>query len=149
MRITIDSLNLVGEKRIGFTPMPSFLVAFRSSVVSGRARFVPASETPMLCVGEIFDVEISQEKISGFEVLARDSVSQLVAMYPQANGFMVNGVVSSIQPVSEPAGQQSICINAGEAQFFVSRTEIGSVALSVGDAVRFIAHDVSLWDEAI
>jgi hypothetical protein len=149
MRITIDGLDLNDEKRIGFTLMPSYAASFSSKLLSGTARFVPASDTPMLCVGEVFDVEISQEEISEFEVLRTSAISESVAMRPQANGFIVHGVVSSIEPVSEPPGQQCVVVVAGEAGFFLSRTEIGDIDLSVGDAVRFIAHDVALWDEAI
>lgn len=149
MRITIDSLDPNDEKRIGFTPMPSYAVSFSGSLISGTARFVPASEAPMLCVGEVFDVEVSQERISEFEVLQNRATLEPLAMRPEANGFIVHGVVSSVQPVNEPSGQQCIVVVAGEAQFFLSRTEIGDIDLSVGNAVRFIAHDVSLWDEAI
>lgn len=149
MRIIIDSLDLSDEKRIGFMSMPSYAASFSSKLVSGTARFVPASDTPMLCVGQVFDVEVSQEKISEFEVLQSSAISESVAMRPQANGFIVHGVVSSIESVSEPPGQQCIVVVAGEAGFFLSRTEIGNIDLSVGDAVRFIAHDVALWDEAI
>jgi hypothetical protein len=149
MRIIIDGLDPSDEKRIGFTSMPSYAASFSSSLVSGTARFVPASDTPMLCVGEVFDVEVSQEMISEFEVLQSSSILESVAMRPQANGFIVHGVVSSIEPINEPPGQQCIVVVAGEAHFFLSRTEIGDIDLSVGDAVRFIAHDVALWDAAI
>lgn len=149
MRITIDSLDTSDEKRLGYTAMPSYAVSFRSALISGNARFVPASETPMLCVGEVVDVEISQERISEFEVFQSGATLESVVARSQVNGFIVHGVVSSVRSVNEPIGQQCIIVTAGEAQFFLSKTEIGGLNLPIGTAVCFVAHDVALWDVAI
>lgn len=149
MRITIDDLDVVDMKRVGFTELSSFPVAFRSSVISGYARFVPAADTPESCIGKVFDVEINQERISDFEVLKSTFTARSVSVCVEANRFAVYGIVSTIHSVSEPAGEQVIYISAGEALFAVTKTEIGGVTLSVGDVVRFVAHDVTLWDEAI
>lgn len=134
--------------RLGYTKLPSFPVQFSSSVVNGLALFVPASGEGRGCASQSFDVEINQEKVSKLKRGGLDSVESVAAL-PEANAYEVSGKVISVVPIGEPEGHEVITVQAGEAIFTLSWDELGGVKLSLGERVTFIAHTLSLWDEAI
>lgn len=101
--------------------MPSFRVQFRGAKFGGAARFVPASQLADAEPGTKFDVEISQ----------------------------VCGILSSIEYFSEPANNQYTNVVAGDALFGLALRDIGALRPAIGAAVKFVVHDVTLWDEAI
>ena len=134
--------------RLGYMQLPSFPIRFSSSVANGLALFVPASGEAQGCAGQTFDVEINQEKVSALERASLESVDSIVAL-PEPNAFKVSGRVISAVSMAEPVDNEIISVKAGEAIFTLSRNELGGVKLALGECVTFIAHTLSLWDEAI
>ena len=134
-------------QRMGCMQMPGFLVRFSSSVVCGQARFVPASGDAKGCIGQSCYVEIDQEKITNVHPATPGSIEGVTAL-ADAGAFLVVGTVVSIVPIQEPAGA-IVTVTAREARYTLSSDEFGNVVPSPGDRVTFVAHDLSLWDEAI
>jgi hypothetical protein len=148
MRITVESIDAKAMDRLGFTQIPSFPVRFSSAVVSGTARFVPASSEAQHCAGQSFDVEINQEKVTNLERISSESGESVVAR-TEPGVYQVSGRVSSVVPLGEPEGSEVVTVAAGEAMFTLSSEELGSMKLLLGERVSFVVHTLSLWDEAI
>ena len=150
MRITVESIDQRGERRLGCMQLPSFPVQFSSATFSGKARFVPAGSDWQRSIGQTFEVEINQENITNFEVLEASVLQETsVTAQTQPGDFRVCGVVIAIVSIAEPDGEQIITVKAGDALFNLTRTELRIAHLSEGSAVAFTVHDMSLWDEAI
>lgn len=132
---------------IGCMRMPSYLVQFRAQSISGTARFVPSLECPQHCVGQTFDVEVNQESVTDFEVLVCAQMAAITALTTPGD-YLVHGTVTSVFH-QEPQGAFLVGIVAGDAHFTLSSCETGLSNLTKGNAVAFIAHDLSFWDEAI
>lgn len=148
MHIRIESIDVASVLPIGLTQLPSFRVCFNSSLIKGVARFVPASGIAENCVTREFDVEVSQESITGFEV-SHISMSPSMTTTKWDGVFKVCGIVVGLSTNSEPPGSQLTHVQAGDAHFVLDLHDIGEVRPNVGDTVTFFANDVSLWDEAI
>lgn len=135
---------------IGCMRMPSYLVQFRAQSISGTARFVPSLECPQHCVGQTFDVEVNQESVTDFEVLVcAPQLEATITALPTPGDYLVHGTVTSVLHIQEPQGSFLVSIVAGDAHFTLSSCETGLSNLTKGNAVAFIAHDLSFWDEAI
>lgn len=148
MKITVESIDVSAMENLGFTQLPSFPVRFSSEVVNGVARFVPASGEVQRCAGESFDVEINQENVTHLKRIRSELVESVVAL-TEPGVFQVSGRVSSVVSLGEPEGSEVVTVSAGEATFTLSSEELGSMKLSLGEKVSFVAHALSLWDEAI
>lgn len=136
-------------EHIGYVGVPSFPAQFSSSVVKGRARFVPAEGDAQGCVGRSFDVEINQERVTDLRRVNREADADAVVALPEFGAFRVCGTVASVVPLGEPEGSDFVTIAAGEAAFILCEPDLCGVKLTQGETVAFVAHDVSLWDEAI
>jgi hypothetical protein len=148
MRITIERIDTSAMETRGYMQLPSFPVHFRSTTVSGNARFIPASSELQQCVGQSFDVEINQEAVTEFEVSKCGGVDEAVVALPEQAAFRVHGVVTSVIQLSEPEGEQVITVKAKEAFFTLTQADVRDTQLSTGEVVSFVVHEVSLWDEA-
>lgn len=148
MNIVIEEIDSASMRLIGYTPTPSFLVHFRSAAFGGVARLVPAVEQPDDCVGMQFDVEITQGSVTAFRVLDQLD-SKAVEALDEPGSFAVSGLVESQSVTSDPSAPRYVFITAGEACFCLSDVEMGGLLPDAGSAVTFVAHDVSLWDEAL
>jgi hypothetical protein len=148
MRITIEALDANSVQMLGYTPAPSYVVTFASSSFNGEARFVPASNDARSCIGQSFDVEVSQERVTELMAVTRDHPESVVAL-PKTCAFQVHGVVISIVPITEPAGTEIVTIEANGALFTLAGQDLDGMKLSLGKMVSFTAHDLSLWDEAL
>ena len=148
MRITIETIDTASEQKLGHMQVPSFLVHFRSSVVNGQARFVPAERKYQRSANRVFDVEINQESVTGFRLVEREELREGVVSLPEPGAFRVRGVVSSVLPISETEGNVLVSVDAGGALFHLERADLCNSIPSEGDAVAFDVHEVSLWDEA-
>ena len=134
---------------LGYTPMPSYAVTFTSHSVRGEARFVPASGDASDCVGQSFDVEINQERVTALTAVGHGTFAESIVALPERGAFRVHGVVTSVIPLAEPAGAEVITVAARGALFTLGGKELGGMRPSLGEMVAFTAHEVSLWDEAI
>lgn len=148
MKIIIDSIDSASMRLIGYTPQPSFMVYFRGAAFSGVARLVPALDRPEDSVGMAFMVEISQESVSQFAVLDHAASSGVDAL-DKPGSFMVTGVIHYQSVPGDPQAQRSASVLAGEAQLELTEREMTGLWPDIGSVVRFVAHDVSLWDEAL
>lgn len=150
MRVTIENINPHEERRLGCTQLPSFPTEFISSVVTGTAWFVPASGDGHGWIGQALEVEINQEKVSGFEILKSPVLAAPpITALPQFATFRVRGLVGLVTPIAQPEGEQMITVQAGEALFTFTKLELGGAKIIEGIPVAFTVHDLSLWDEAI
>lgn len=149
MQISIEAIDADSMQSIGCTRMPSYEVTFRSPTVCGKARFVPASTEVNSCTGQSFEVEVSQERVTGLRSLGNHPLAESVTALPESGAFQIQGVVTSIVSLTEPAGMTVVAVAARGALFSLAGEELGGVKLSLGEKVTFIAHDVSLWDAAI
>lgn len=149
MEITLNRIDPESERPMGLMNLPAFRVAFTSSTVSGEAMFIPATIGAALRPGDTFFVEVAQEAVSAIEVGGSDDDAGMITPLMESGLFRVCGKVTSIQDVAEPAGEQIFSATAGEAVFTLLKSEIANRVLALNDLIRFVAHDVSLWDEAI
>ena len=154
MLITVESVDPGEERKLGYTPMPGFLVHFSSSIVTGWAWFVPASGDREALKGQSFGVEINQESISDFEIASPSEVQNPgVVALPQRGCFQVHGTVASVDffnaAFNKPANERVIEIKAGDAYFHATKSACGIVNLAKDQAVTFKVNDMWLWDEAI
>jgi hypothetical protein len=149
MRITIKAIDEDSVQALGYTPTPSYAVEFTSTAINGQARFVPASGSANDCVGQVFDVEVNQERVSAFKMAEGKPFVEAVTSLPEKGSFHVQGVVVSVVPLSEPVGNEVASVSAGEALFMLTSEELGGAKLIVGERITFVAHELSLWDEAI
>ena len=149
MRITVEAIDANSMRPLGYTPIPSFMVKFTSPIVRGEARFVPASGNACGCAGQFFDVEVNQDLVTALGVVTHGPSIESVTALPESGAFQVQGVVTSIVPLAEPAGAQVITVSADGALFTLGSEELGGMKLSLGERVTFTAHGLSLWDEAI
>lgn len=145
MRIVIDDIDSASMRPIGHAGQPSFAVSFRSAAFGGVASLVPAVERAEECVGQEFMVEITQGAVTHFGVLDAPELSAVEAQ-DTPGSFRVVGTIES---QSGDRGAQGFSfIMAGEACFCLSEEEMGGLWPEPGSTVSFIAHDVTLWDEA-
>lgn len=133
------------ERPLGYTGLPSFVVKFHSSGFDGVARFVPATGLSQDCVGHEFGVEIAQDSVTDFQIIAGGAVPEIVYL-DKLGSFRVRGAVRG---VPRPNGGQTITVAVGEAYFTLTLDDIGQIPANVGDTVMFTVHDLSLWDEVI
>ncbi|MDQ1815545.1 hypothetical protein RBA41_19785 [Massilia sp. CCM 9210] len=148
MNITIEEIDSASMRLIGYTPQPSFVVHFRSAAFSGIARLVPALERADDCLGMEFHVEITQGSVTQFGVLDQAAMNAVEAL-DTPGSFKVTGMLESQSVPSDPSAQRHAFIMAGEACFCLSEEEMGGLWPEPGSRVAFVAHDVSLWDDAL
>ncbi|HEX8611159.1 MAG TPA: hypothetical protein VF800_07700 [Telluria sp.] len=148
MKITIEEIDSASMRPIGYTPQPSFVVHFRSAAFGGIARLVPAVERAKDCLGQEFIVEICQGSVTQFGVLDQPAMNAVEAL-DTPGSFKVTGILQSQSVPSDPDGQRHAFITAGEACFCLSQDEMGGLWPEPESVVAFIAHDVTLWDEAL
>ena len=97
--------------------------------------------------GDEFIVELAHESVTDFNVTA-GMVQPSVACAIVPGDFKVVGEVCFL----DSAASGAICgayIAVGDATFALTLEEMGGVAPSIGTMVEFVAHEVSMWDEAI
>ncbi|NHZ61520.1 hypothetical protein [Massilia genomosp. 1] len=146
MNVTIEEIDSASMRPIGSSPQPSFVVHFRSAAFSGIARLVPALERAEDCLGQEFNVEICQGSVTQFGVLDQPALNAVEAQ-DTPGSFKVTGIVESQS--ADPGAQRYGFITAGEACFCLSEAEMGGLWPEPESIVSFIAHDVTLWDEAL
>lgn len=147
MLVTIENIDENSMQLIGCMKIPSFSVRFSSAVANGFARFVPASGVAQGCIGRSFYVEINQETITNLQLLtpmAIESVTPLAA----PGSFLVQGTVSSVVPLEGPDASL-VTVTARDATFTLEQKELEGFRPSLGEQLSFVAHGVSLWDEAV
>ncbi len=149
MRITVTSIDTGSQVRLGSMQMPSFAAHFESPNVSGSAWFVPASGQGSDYVGQTLDVEISQEAVTQFALEVDRSSAPCVEPASAPRTYRVVGVVTSVVPLEEPAGEAIFTVSVGDAAFTLERDDLGHARPAEGMKVSFLAHELSLWDEAI
>jgi len=147
MRITVESIDPNAMVRLGFAQLPSFPVQFSSVTVCGTANFVPAIGDAQSCAGQVFDVEINQQKITNLERIGAESGESVVACV-ELGCYKVAGRVTSVVRLDERGDDEIVTVTAGEATFTLSSGDVAGIALSLGQSVSFLAHSLSLWDEA-
>lgn len=148
MLITITNVDEKAPRLIGFTRLLGFPVEFSAATTSGTATFVPASGQPDGLLGQSFHVEIDQEVVSNLRIVGAD-VQEEFSSLGESGSFRVCGVVSTVVPLSEPAGAEIISVTASEVMITISKDDLGEVRPSKGDKLMFTVREVSLWDEAI
>jgi hypothetical protein len=147
MKISIAGIETRTATPIGHTKMNSYPVHFKSAMFEGLARFVPGGEDLETYLNREIEVEISHEKISGLRTV--NSLEHQVTPLTQVFGYHVRGEVKLITPHSEPAGNRTTYIVAGDAVFALTLSDIGAVRPREGETVEFDVHGLSLWDELI
>lgn len=147
MKIVIDEIDSSDPKPLGFTSMLGYPAHFRCAMFHGWARFVPADENAQAYLNNEIDVEIAHESIDCLRVGA-DRQHQIVPL-AEAFSYHVRGEVKTISHHSEPMGNRTTYVVAGEAAFALSLADLGNLRPSEGDAVEFDVHGLSLWDESI
>jgi len=75
--------------------------------------------------------------------------NESVVALDESEAFQVFGIVTAVMPLSEPPGNVILSVASGEAIFTLDRCDLGETELYVGEKVAFVAHELSLWDEAI
>ncbi len=154
MLITIDRIIPGEERTLGYMRYPSVLVGFTSSVMTGSAWFVPASDDRQGIVGQSFGVEINQESVSAFKVVEQsEDQSHSVIPLPIRSCFQVCGIVTSVDVFNmaykNPEYDPVIQIRVGDAHFFTTKAACGLDVPTNGQTVIFNANELSLWDEAL
>lgn len=149
MRITVETIDAGSMQLLGYTPMPSYVVVFAANAFRGQARFVPALEDANRCLGQVFDVEVNQERVTALQTIGALAFSASVHALSECCAFHVQGVVTHVAYLSEPAGVPLVVVSACGADFMLGRAELGDMKLSMDERVSFVAHGLSLWDEAL
>jgi hypothetical protein len=147
MQIFIDIVSAVKPEAIGYTKMPSYPVHFKSLGFEGWAKFVPFGENPKDYLNKELEVEIAYESIVGLHLCQRRQ--QKVVPLSKRFGYHVCGEVITISHHSEPAGNRTIYVSAGDADFALNFSDIGNLEASKGDMLEFEVHGLALWDEMI
>ena len=147
MKIFIDEIDPSDPKPIGFTNMLGYPAHFRCAMFHGWARFVPADENVQAYLNNELDVEIAHERISCLRP-STDRQHQIVPL-AEAFSYHVRGEVKAIAHHSEPIGNRTTYLVAGDAAFSLPVADLGSLRPSEGDVVEFDVHGLSLWDESI
>ena len=147
MKIFIDEIDPRDLKPLGCTNMIGYPAHFRCAMFHGWARFVPADENVQTYLDNEIDVEIAHESIG----CLRTGVDRQHQIVPLAEAFSyhVRGEVKTISHHSEPMGNRTTYVVAGDAAFALSLADLGNLRPSEGDAVEFDVHGLSLWDESI
>lgn len=148
MKITIEDIDSASMRPIGHSQYPSFVARFRSVPFSGVARLVPAVDDPKDCVGLELGVEITQGSVTDFQVIGLPAIVGADALETPAS-FKVCGILESQSPPSETGEGRYAFIAVGEASFCLSEEEMGGMWPEPESIVSFVAHDVTLWDEAL
>lgn len=148
MLITINSVDSNALQRIGSMQFPSFPVQFSAAALTGRARFVPSSGDAEGLVGQSFQVEIEQGRVTDLRRVGVEAEPKVIAL-AEPGSFQVCGIVRAVVPLGETDGSVLVSVVAGEAVFTLCQDDLRGMALSQGERVTFTAHEVSLWDEAI
>lgn len=149
MQITIDTLDTEAVQALGCMQLPSFRTRFSSLAFEGWARFVPANGDPGACVGKSFFVEIAQERVTDLQRVDDISFHEKVVALDESEAFHVFGTVTAVVQGGEPPDHVILSVASGDAIFTLDRGDLGDIKLCVGDKLAFIAHALSLWDEAI
>lgn len=147
MKIFIDEIDLSDLKPLGYMNMISYPTHFRCAMFHGWARFVPADENIQAYLNNEVDVEIAHERIGCLRAGA-DRQHQIVPL-AEAFSYHVRGEVKAISYHSEPMGNRTTYVVAGDAAFALSLADLGNLRPSEGDALEFDVHGLSLWDESI
>lgn len=147
MKIFIDEIDSGEPKPLGYANMVSYPAHFRCTMFHGWARFVPADENLEAYLNHEIEVEIAHERID----CLRPSADRQHHVVPLAEAFSyhVCGQVKTIVHHSEPSGNRTTYIVAGDAAFSLSLADLGSLRPGEGDAVEFDVYGLSLWDESI
>lgn len=147
VKIFLDKIDSLEEKRIGHTQMASFPAHFKSKDFEGWGRFVPGTEQLEDYVNQEVEVEIAQDKVIGFCV-SKSQVKKVEPLDEQFNYFVV-GEVKHIAFHSEPVGNQTTYVESGDALFVLTLSDIGIIRPTIGELVEFQVCGLSLWDESI
>jgi hypothetical protein len=147
MLITIESIDESSMQPIGCMKIPGFIVRFTSPAVSGFARFVPSSGTAKGCIDQSFYVEINQENTTDVQLLPLKAIESITPL-PAPGSFLVLGTVTALVPLGGLDGQL-VTVAARDATFTLESKELGDIQPMLGEQITFVAHDLSLWDEAI
>ena len=111
---------------------------------------MPASGDGHGWISQSLEVELNQEKVSGVAILESSGLlTPSKTALPQFASFRVRGLVGLVTPIAQPEGEQVITVQAGEALFTLTKTELGGAKVIEGVPIAFTVHDLSLWDEAI
>lgn len=147
MRIFIDKIDPCEPESLGFTKAIGYPIHFRSSMFQGWAKFVPAGENPEDYVNREIDVELAHESIGGLHV----STNRHCQVLPLVDAFSyhVRGEIKAIVHHSEPAGNRTAYIAAGDAEFSLRMKDLGDLNINKGELVEFNVYRLSLWDESI
>jgi hypothetical protein len=149
MQITIEAINADAVQCLGCMQVPSFRTKFSSSAIEGWARFVPANGDPEACVGKSFYVEINHERVTDLKRIDDHVFTERIVALDESEAFQVFGTVTSVMPLGEPTDNVILSVASGEAVFTLARCDLGETELSLGEKIAFVAHELSLWDEAI
>jgi hypothetical protein len=150
MRVTIESLSSDEPREFGFTPMQGYPVMFSAGTLRAHAWFVPADTDLSHVVGREYEVEVNQERVTALTpVGAGQDGSQGLAALPDFGSFRVHGRIESVLLANEHGGEPAAFVRAGDAYLALGSVELAGLELHAGDTITFVAHDVSLWDEAI
>ena len=147
MKIYINAINSSKSEAIGYTKMASYQVHFKSLGFEGWARFVPFDENPEAYVHQCLEVEIGYESITGLCVC--EYQQQKVVPLAERFSYHVCGEVRTVIQHSEPVGNRTIYVVAGDADFALDFAVIGNLKPIEGDMVEFDIHGLSLWDEML
>ena len=149
MRITIERIDMNGAKPIGNMQIQSFPFEFTSGVVDGQARFVPVGSEVQRCASQSYHVEINQEWVTDFKLVKTFDFRPAVFPESEPGTYRAYGVATTVLPLASSEANEVVTVAVLDACFTLTQAEFGSTKLSVGDAVSFLPHEVSLWNEAI
>lgn len=127
--------------------MVSYPARIRCALFRGWARFVPADENLEAFLNHEIEVEIAHERID--RLLPSADRQYHVVPLAKTFDYHVCGEVKTIAHHSEPSGNRTTYIVAGDAAFALSLADLGSLRLNIGDAVEFDVYGLSLWDDSI
>jgi len=148
MEIIVRQIDTTSIQLIGAARLPSYLIHFSSPMFSGIARFVPASDVPVGCEGQKFEVEIAQDAVTEFQLPERQMDARIDQL-DSAGSFRVHGVVTNVLALTESPVSRWTIVTAGDATFTLTPEDTFEQVLQIGAHVSFVAHCLSFWDEAI
>ncbi|NHZ91459.1 hypothetical protein F2P45_20975 [Massilia sp. CCM 8733] len=148
MIITTEDIDSASMRPVGYAQLPSFVARFRSVPFSGVARLVPAYDNPRDCLDLELGVQITQGSVTDFRVIGLPAIVGADAL-DIPGSFKVCGILESQSPPSETGEGRYAFIAVGEASFCLSEQEMGGMWPEPESIVSFVAHDVTLWDEAL
>lgn len=147
MIITIRKLEAIPASK-GEIRTPSYWVEFDSPLTSGQATLYSNASPNELLSAEKINVEIDQERVEEFQVLANsaEGFCQLTRL-TQSGDYEITGQVKMITRLDNDCEVLDIWVGPG--WFVLTSDEIGASQVVENDWVKFKASGVSFWDEHI